>query len=261
MAIDHNLLSAAGYLLHGPSDLRAMESIARHGILPGDEVQRRFGLSRTYEGDQASRDGHMYMGTREHIQMCADQAMPVFRINTTLLDPNLVCADEDHFAIYTFMESCTELPGQLAKRFPETFRTRTCKDWGRPEYERAVWQQKTAQLGRPPTYKSLGTKSHGDWASKPRNAAFLAREDVAAFSLWRGSIAYNGVVAPQLLSIDRLGLLKQIQNRWSAPEQATVDSIIAAVRLLEVDQDFIGEVIAVFAQHELRRNASAQVAA
>jgi hypothetical protein len=233
MSIQPSLLQQTGQLWHGPSELVRAESIARHGIVPGSDLESLGLGSRAYTSDQASRDGFVYLGTREHIFDRADMVIPLFRVDVTQLDPMLVSSDEDHFAIYTYASGDPELLADLAERFPLDFRLGPRRRSG---YEpRVHWRRASASIGQPPTYSRLGASSHGQWANQSRNAAFLAREDVAAFALERGAIAYEGTVTPELLSVDvhlMARAIKERTTRWMSLTDAEARSCLAAMELL-----------------------------
>lgn len=216
-------------LMHGPSDLLALPSMARLGLLPGCEVER-LGLpgGRTYGGAQRSRDGHVYLGRPEYIVANACNNSPVLRIDPAQLDPALVSADEDHFAIYTFRRTWDG--GALAKVFPDYFGEKKLKDGRR----RISWRTGT-DLSCPPTWHRSEKLDHGAWAAK--NAHFLGREDVSSYSIARGSIAYAGPVPPEALTIahEQLGQALKYQN--SRLSLATARAVIEALLLLEPDAD------------------------
>jgi hypothetical protein len=170
-------------LYHMPGSFEAVAGIARRGLVPGSELGQR-----RYSDFYSARPGCVYMATGASL-ITMPTFVPVLTIDTAHLDPELVCADEDHLAIYTW--GCREdTHVEIGYELPDCFTRRNGRTYWNPD----------GPLERPPVRIYQGGASLGAWAA--RNAHVLDRPDAAALSLRLGSCAYKGAIPPEAIGVN-----------------------------------------------------------
>lgn len=164
------------YLYHGANRL-TLPYLLRDGLVP-----RALTGNHAYDGSDGkpefrSRPGHVYLGTLEHLDRIPLE--PLVRIDLRELDPNLICSDED-----VFWE--LDVAGDDKWRW---FYAMTGMNDDTPFPEFSSWMR---------AWKDAGA-SFGDWADC--YAVLIDRPEWVALSLAYGSIAYDGPVPAEAITV------------------------------------------------------------
>jgi hypothetical protein len=177
-----------GPWIHHGAFASQLDSILSLGLVPGGDGTSHF------DDITASRPGCVYLGSERHVTEWVGRSANL-RIDIRRLDPQLIVADEDHFC-----DHWKRNQGRLAEVCGQNA---SFRDWMR---------QRADELGISARHdpdgfawgcasSALAPISIGQWALSVKH--LLDSREATCDSLRRGSIAYTGLIAPELIELVR----------------------------------------------------------